>query len=115
MLVGVTRVARFVDIVLIDVPTVEPECKVSIVHHVAPSGTERILSPKFNVIEFPVDTHPISVLDVGFKDEVVDVILQIKTRAQNLYKVGCRCARAGNDLVRFYEVAGLTNEGTFSI
>ena len=75
MLVGVTRVACFVDIVLIDVPTVEPECKVSIVHHVAPSGTERILSPKFNVIEFPIDTHPIPVLDVGFKDEVVDVII----------------------------------------
>ena len=115
MRIGVIWIASPVDIVLVDVTAVQSESKVSIIHHVAPGGVERVLSPKFNIIEFPVDTHPIPILDIGFKHEVVDVILQIKARAQNLYEVGGGCACVGNDLVRFYEVNCITYERAFSI
>lgn len=78
MLVRVVRVAGAVDVVVVDAPTIEGKTKIRIVHHVAPCRSSGILTPQLDVVDAPIDAHPVAVLDVGLKYEVVEVVVEIE-------------------------------------
>ena len=68
-------VSRPVDIILVDITAVKPKCEISIVHHIAPRGTNGVLPPQFDVIQPPIYPQPISILNVCLENEVVDVVI----------------------------------------
>ncbi len=75
MRIGVIGITSPVDIVLVDVTAVQSKSKVCVVHHIAPGCAGGISTPQLYIINAPVDSHPISILDIGFKDEIVDVVV----------------------------------------
>ena len=78
MLVRVVRVAGAIDVVVVNAPAIQAKAKVGVVHHVAPCRSSGILTPQFDVVDAPLNTHPVAVLDVGLENEVVEVVVEIE-------------------------------------
>ena len=74
---GESRVARSVDVIVVDAAPEEPETCIGIVEEVFPGvlfgGAEYL-----GVVQSPSDAHPVHVLDVGFENEVVDVVIHVE-------------------------------------
>ena len=72
-----SRIARSVDVIVVDAAPEEPETCIGIVEEVFPGvlfgGAEYL-----GVVQSPSDAHPIHVLDVGFENEVVDVVVHVE-------------------------------------
>ena len=75
MCIGVIGITSPLDVVIVDVTAVQSKSKVGIIHHVAPGSSRGVVTPQLYIINTPVDSHPIPVLDIGFKDEIVDVVV----------------------------------------
>ena len=115
MLVRVVRVAGAVDVVVVDAPAIEGKSKVGVVHHITPCGSSGILAPKLDVVYAPIDTHPVAVLDVGLKYEIVEVIVEIESGTKDLHEVWRVRALVGDDAVGFVEVARIASKGAVAI
>ena len=115
MLVWVVRVAGAVDVVVVDAPAIEGKSEVCVVHHVAPCRSNGILTPQLDVVDAPLDAHPVAVLNIGLENEVVEVVVQIESGTKDLHEVGGVRALVGDDVVGFVEVACIANECAVAI
>ncbi|CAI8163094.1 MAG: Uncharacterised protein [Flavobacteriales bacterium UBA4585] len=75
MRIGVIWISSPLDVVIVDVTAVQSKSKVCVVHHITPGCAGGISTPQLYIVNTPGDSHPIPVLDIGFKDEIVDVVV----------------------------------------